>query len=90
MSLVENLAAFFQDKPNEWIDGRRLSFAGSYAWRTRVSNLRKPPFNMTIENRVRRIDDGTDQFTISEYRYVVDEFKLTAPNVTPLPRDVTP
>lgn len=64
------LAAYFANRPNVWIDGRALEFAGRYAWRTRVSELRKPPFSMTIENRQRRItrEDGM-RVTVSEYRY---------------------
>lgn len=63
----EQLAAFFRARPNQWIDGRRLEFAGSYAWRTRVSNLRKAPFGMVIENRLRATLPGA---LVSEYRYV--------------------
>ncbi len=66
-SLNEKLAAYFKSRPNVWLDGRELSkVAGAYAWRSRISNLRKPPFNLTIENRLRR-ERG---FTVSEYRLV--------------------
>ena len=70
-SLVERLAAYFRERPSRWIDGAELaSIAGRYAWRTRASDLRRPPFNMRILNRQRhlRTDDGRT-ITISEYRF---------------------
>ena len=67
MTRVEALAQFFRQRPNEWIDGRTLShIAGAYAWRTRVSELRRHKA-MVIENRLRHCEDG--DYTISEYRY---------------------
>jgi hypothetical protein len=87
----DKLAEFFKARPNVWIDGRKLAgVAGGYAWRTRVSNIRKPPYGMTIENRVRivggsgRENPGKDaeKFKISEYRYVPRESsKLTVIHV---------
>jgi hypothetical protein len=75
VSLAERLAAFFREHPRKWIDGRKLaSIAGGYAWRTRVSDLRRPPYSMTLENRLRHIkttDDG--RLTVSEYRCVPAE-----------------
>lgn len=80
-SLCDKLAAFFEQHPNTWIDGERLgAIAGKYAWRTRVSDLRKR--GMTIENRQRytkrvivmageECPAGT--YTVSEYRYVPAE-----------------
>ena len=44
--------------------------AGSYAWRTRVSDLRRGPFLMTIENRQRTIQTDDGPITVSEYRFV--------------------
>lgn len=73
-SLIDRLAAFFRSHPDVWIDGRELALeGGSYAWRTRVSNLRRPPYGMVIENRQRRVHrpDGS-QFVVSEYRFVPD------------------
>lgn len=74
-SLAERLAAFFREHPGKWIDGRKLAaIAGGDAWRTRVSDLRRPPYSMTLENRLRHIkttDDG--RLTVSEYRYVPAE-----------------
>jgi hypothetical protein len=71
MSRAERLAAFFRRSPGTWYDGRELGMiAGCYGWRSRVSDLRRPPFNMTIENRQRTVGGPTSPFTISEYRYV--------------------
>ena len=68
---TERLAAFFLARPQVWIDGQELSsIAGAYAWRTRASELRRPPFNMQIENRQRRVRRDGRAFVISEYRYV--------------------
>jgi hypothetical protein len=67
-TMCARLAAFFKARPGEWIDGRDLAtVAGAYGWRTRVSDLRRQPYNLTIENRPRR-EDG---YTRSEYRFVV-------------------
>lgn len=70
MSLCDQLAAFFEAHPAEWIDGMRLAkIAGAYAWRSRCADLRKR--GMTIENRQRRGISATGvPFTISEYRFV--------------------
>lgn len=71
-SLTSSLAAHFSAHEGQWIDGRHLAeIAGSYAWRTRVSDLRRAPYLMRIENRQRRVarDDG-EHYTVSEYRYV--------------------
>jgi hypothetical protein len=55
-SLAGRLAQYFLARPNRWIDGMELaSVAGSYAWRSRCSDLRKPPYSMVIENRQRRV-----------------------------------
>jgi hypothetical protein len=72
ISRAERLANFFRRSPGRWFDGRELAtVAGCYGWRSRVSDVRRAPFLMTIENRQRAVRqaDGT-QFTISEYRYV--------------------
>jgi len=71
-SLASRLAEFFRDRPGAWVDGRALGdLAGVYAWRTRVSDLRRAPFRMVIANRQRRIvrPDGS-AFVISEYKFV--------------------
>ncbi len=51
--LVDRLAALFHEHRGQWIDGRELArVAGSYGWRTRVSELRRPPYCMIIMNRL--------------------------------------
>lgn len=58
-SYRDRLAAFFRDRPGEWVDGMRLApIAGIYAWRSRCSDLRK--LGMVIENRqrVERLHDA--------------------------------
>jgi hypothetical protein len=71
-SLAARLAQFFRARPHTWHDGRALGpIAGGYAWRTRVSDLRRPPFGMRIDNRQRRIIGGDGStVVVSEYRYV--------------------
>jgi hypothetical protein len=90
MTLVERLARFLAERPNVWHDGRDLgTIAGSYAWRTRISDLRRPPFNMAIENRQRHVrqPDGTT-YTVSEYRFVTTSHEcLQAQPVTPAAHD---
>ena len=69
-SLCDRLAAYLKARAWQWIDGRELALvAGAYGWRTRVSDLRRPPYNLTIENRLRR--EG--RYTISEYRLVLPD-----------------
>jgi hypothetical protein len=73
MSRLERLASLFRRSPGLWFDGRELAtVGGAYAWRTRVSELRRGPFFMHIENRQRTITrtDGT-AFTVSEYRLLL-------------------
>lgn len=68
---IRRLAAFFRERPNHWVDGRALGdVAGSYAWRTRVSELRRAPFCMAIENRQRTVETENGTHVVSEYRYV--------------------
>lgn len=71
MSLAEVLASHFRSHPNRWIDGKTLaSIAGGYAWRTRVSDLRRGPFFMLVSNRQRRVETAVGKrITISEYLY---------------------
>lgn len=66
LSLTARLAAYFRVREGEWVNARELlNVAGFAGWRTRVSDLRKPPYRMTIENRTRRVNG----ITVSEYRY---------------------
>ncbi len=72
-SLNEKLAAYMRARAGQWLDGRELAkVGGAYAYRTRLSNLRKQPFNLVIENRQRRVEaeGGWGKFVISEYRLV--------------------
>ena len=66
MSRTDQLAAFFKAHPMVWVDGMQLVFAGSYAWRSRLAELRFPPHGMTIENRQRTVG----RYRVSEYCYV--------------------
>jgi hypothetical protein len=68
-TLANRLAAFFEANAGVWLDGRELArVAGAYAWRSRISELRRAPFNMRIENRLRSVDEAGQRFRISEYR----------------------
>lgn len=75
-SLCARLDAFFRARPGDWIDGRELAMvAGAYAWRSRVSELRRPPYNRTIQNRQRRYE----HVTVSEYRLVTADANPSSP-----------
>lgn len=75
LSLVEKLAQHFRANPYAWIDGMTLAtIAGSYAWRSRCSELRRAPFNLAIENRQRKVNGVTR----SEYRYLPEGLAQTA------------
>lgn len=79
-TLTEKLATFLRARPGEWIDGRRLAeIAGSYAWRTRVSDLRRGPYFMAIVNRQRRVRSDGAEITISEYMFVGVPASLSLP-----------
>jgi hypothetical protein len=76
VSLTARLAAFFRAHPGEWVDGRRLAaHGGSYAWRSRVAELRHPPHNLNIVNRQRRVQTESGRVTVSEYMLVVEKLK---------------
>lgn len=58
-----------------------LAIAGFAAWRTRLSELRKPPYNMRIENWTRRVatpERAQRHVTVSSYRYVPDREESAA------------
>jgi hypothetical protein len=60
------VAAYFHARPHHWIDGMEIaSVGGCYAFRTRISEVRRD-LGMTITNRQRKRPDGS---TLSEYRY---------------------
>jgi hypothetical protein len=61
------VAQYFKARPNTWIDGMTLrDVGGCYAWRTRVSEVRRQ-LGLNIVNRVRRLESGV---AVSEYMYV--------------------
>jgi hypothetical protein len=71
-SLREKLANHFKARPNVDIDGLELGrVAGSYAWRSRVAELRFPPYNMNIKNSqpIEKTAAGLT-FKRSLYRYI--------------------
>lgn len=74
-SLCASLAALFRAHRGEWLDGRELArVAGAYGWRTRISELRRPPYTMHIRNRQRRIARGDgSRFVVSEYAWLPHE-----------------
>ncbi len=67
-TLNGKVAALFRSRPNEWIDGQAIAAVGGcYAWRTRVSEIRRW-YGLDITNRQRR----QGRRIVSEYRLVVD------------------
>jgi len=72
MTLTDRLERFFREHPDTWIDGKDLAgTAGTYAWRSRVSDVRRRlrPWGYTITNRQRRVRLSKDRlYTVSEYR----------------------
>lgn len=67
MTLNDRLAEFFKARPHQWVHARHLlPIAGFAAWRTRLSELRRAPYSMPIENRTERRAGQVDSF----YRYV--------------------
>ena len=72
MSLNDQLERYFKARPNVWVDGMALAqVAGSYAWRSRCSDLRQR--GLTIENRQRKVG----RRVISEYR-LIEPWELQA------------
>jgi hypothetical protein len=68
-SFCAALARVFIARRGEWIDGRELSSVGGfYAYRTRISELRRQPWHLSIDNRVRTVEQDGRMFKISEYR----------------------
>lgn len=70
ISLNDKLEAYFRAKPDVWIDGMEIAkIAGSYAWRSRCSDLRKR--GMDIRNRQQRMTDANGRtWTVSWYMFV--------------------
>lgn len=74
-SRLEALAAFFIARPNSWQSALDvMPIGGTLSWRSRVADLRRPPWNLNIRNRQRMVrrPDGT-KVLISEYRNEVQE-----------------
>ena len=79
------IRAYFLAHPDEWVTANELArIGGAWAWRTRVSEVRRLD-GLTIINRVRTVIDmpkGVDPiraYRISEYCYVPrDTFVLSA------------
>jgi hypothetical protein len=70
---ADRLADLFRSMPGQWIDSETLSkVGGRCAWRTRVSNLRYPPYEMQVRNRQRTADTPIGSFKVSEYCYQPD------------------
>jgi len=54
-SMCARLARYFMERRGAWIDGRDLQEVGGvYAWRSRVSDLRKAPWHLDIQNLQRQ------------------------------------
>jgi hypothetical protein len=75
MTLTDRLERFFREHPNTWIDGKDLAgTAGTYAWRSRVSEVRQR-FKMQggdIINRQKRIRISKDSVVVrSDYQAVL-------------------
>ena len=80
MSCRDRLEAHFKAHEGMWIDARNLlPIAGTFAWRTRVSECRRE-LGMAIENRQWRetLPDGRT-ITVSQYCYIkpVEQWSLT-------------
>ena len=70
-TFTARVAELFRSMPGQWIEAEVLSkVGGRCAWRTRVSELRHPPYAMTIENRQRLVETPLGNFKVSSYRYV--------------------
>jgi hypothetical protein len=75
MTLTDRLERFFREHPNTWIDGKDLAgTAGTYAWRSRVSDVRKrfKAQGGDILNRQKRIYINKDTCVVrSDYQAVL-------------------
>ena len=74
-TLTDRMSAYFIARPGEWIDVLALAQVGGIGgWRTRVSELRHPPYRLAIEWRLERWPDGRNR---SQYRYVASAGQRT-------------
>ena len=70
-SMCARIARHLLAHRGQWIDGQVLSKLGGYAaYRTRISDLRKAPWCLNVENRYRHMKDGDRKWIVSEYRCV--------------------
>lgn len=71
VTLNDRLAEYFKARPNQDIDARDLlPIAGFAGWRSRVAELRFPPYSMVIENKWKTVDTPNGRRRVSWYRYV--------------------
>ena len=87
-SLAERLAEYLKARPNRWINAREFfAIAGSFGWRSRLSDCRRAPHYMRIVNRQRRIAPDPMQpdkkITITEYRFEPDRLERGAADGAP-------
>ena len=62
LSLTAQVGWYFTSHPGEWLDARALAhIAGIGGWRTRVSELRHPPYSLDIRWRLRKWPDGRNR-----------------------------
>ncbi len=67
-SLAEALAKFFLARPGVWTDGKQVaSVAGWSGWRARLSDVRRPPYNLDVRNRRRSVRVGDHTVRLTEY-----------------------
>lgn len=67
LTLTERMAALFRFRQGEWIDVAVLAECGGIGgWRSRVAELRFPPYGMDIQWRLLHWPDGRNR---SQYRY---------------------
>lgn len=78
MTLCAALADYFKARPGQWVDGHALlEVGGTFAFRTRISELRRPPYSMTIENQTERCSFMGRSWTETRYRWVPSESAVT-------------
>ncbi len=69
MSLNEQLFRYFRQRRGQWVSALAIAKrAGLLSSRTRISECRRSPWNLTVQNRQRYIRRGPRLIRISEYR----------------------
>jgi hypothetical protein len=67
-TIADRMAAYFRRHEGRWIDVTELAAVGGIGgWRSRVAELRFPPYGMDVQWRLQRWPDGRNR---SQYRYV--------------------